>query len=246
LIAADLPELLKKLDGRKIKMDGRALTLQTRGLTVETHEPDWRNRLLAVIADPNVAYILMLLGIYGLFFELWNPGYVAPGVIGGICLLLALYAFQVLPVSYAGLGLILLGTGFMVAEAFLPGLGVLGLGGLVAFVIGSIILFDAEGGGFGVAWPLIAATAAVSAAFFFGVVYLALQARRRVVVSGHEEMIGLDGEALEDFMQGVGRVRVHSEEWQARAGRPIGRGERVKVTGRDGLVLAVEPNPRSP
>jgi len=246
LLAADLPELLKKLDGRKIKMDGRAITLQTRGLMVQTYEPDWRNQLLAVIADPNVAYILMLLGIYGLFFELWNPGFVVPGVIGGICLLLALYAFQVLPISYAGLSLILLGASFMVAEAFVPGFGMLGLGGLVAFVIGSIILFDAEGGGFGVAWPLIATTAAVSAAFFFGVVVLALRARRRAVVSGHEEMIGSHGEALEDFTHGIGRVRVHSEEWQARAGGPIRRGERVKVTGRDGLVLAVEPNQRSP
>ena len=242
LLAADLPELLKKLDGRKINMDGRAITLQTRGLTVQTYEPDWRNQLLSVITDPNIAYILMLLGVYGLFFELWNPGYIVPGVIGGICLLLALYAFQLLPISYAGLGLILLGASFMVAEAFVPGFGVLGLGGLVAFVIGSIILFDAEGGGFGVAWPLIAATAAVSAAFFFGVVYLALRARRRAVVSGHEEMIGSYGVALEDFAEGVGRVRVHSEEWQARAGSPIRRGERVKVTGRDGLVLAVEPN----
>ncbi|HWR87705.1 MAG TPA: nodulation protein NfeD [Acidiferrobacterales bacterium] len=242
LIATDLPELLKKLDRRKINMDGRAFTLQTQGLAVQTYEPDWRNQLLTVITDPNIAYILMLLGVYGLFFELWNPGYIVPGVIGGICLLLALYAFQLLPISYAGLGLILLGASFMVAEAFVPGFGVLGLGGLVAFVIGSIILFDAEGGGFGVAWPLIAATAAVSAAFFFGVVYLALRARRRAVVSGHEEMIGSYGVALEDFAEGVGRVRVHSEEWQARAGSPIRRGERVKVTGRDGLVLAVEPN----
>jgi len=245
LLAADLPELLKKLDGRKVNMDGRAISLQTRGLTVQTYEPDWRNQLLAVIADPNVAYILMLLGVYGLFFELWNPGYIVPGVIGGICLLLALYAFQVLPISYAGLGLILLGASFMVAEAFVPGFGMLGLGGLVAFVIGSIILFDAEGGGFGVAWPLIATTAAVSAAFFFGVVYLALRARRRVVVSGAEELIGSRGEALEDFAQGIGRVRVHSEEWQARAASPIQRGARVKVTGRDGLVLVVEPNQRS-
>jgi len=133
----------------------------------------------------------------------------------------------------------------MVAEAFAPGFGVLGLGGLVAFVIGSIILFDVEGGGFSVAWPLIAATALVSAAFFFGVVYLALRARRRAVVSGHEEMIGSAGEALEDFAQGIGRVRVHSEEWQARAGGPIRRGEQVKVTGRDGLVLVVKSNRRS-
>jgi len=242
LLAADLPELLTKLDGRKINMAGRAITLQTRGLTVQTYEPDWRNRLLAVIADPNIAYILMLLGIYGLFFELWNPGYVVPGVVGGICLLLALYAFQVLPISYAGLGLMLLGAALMVAEAFAPGFGVLGLGGLAAFVIGSIILFDAEGAGFGVAWPVIAATAAVSATFFFGVVYLALRARRRAVVSGAEELIGSRGEALEDFAQGIGRVRVHSEEWQARAASPIQRGARVTVTGRDGLVLVVEPN----
>lgn len=245
LLAADLPELLKKLDGRKIKMDGRALSLQTRGLTVLTYEPDWRNQLLAVIADPNVAYILMLLGIYGLFFELWNPGYIVPGVVGGICLLLALYAFQVLPISYTGLGLMLLGSALMVAEAFAPGFGVLGLGGLAAFVIGSIILFDVEGAGFGVAWPLIAATTVVSAAFFFGVVYLALRARRRVVVSGAEELIGSRGEALEEFAQGIGRVRVHSEVWQARAAGPVGGGELVTVTGRDGLVLVVEPNRRS-
>ena len=139
----------------------------------------------------------------------------------------------------------MLGIAFMVAEAFVPGCGMLGLGGLVASVIGSIILFDAEGGGFGVAWPLIATTAAVSAAFFFGVVYLALRARRRAVVSGAEELIGSRGEALEDFAQGTGRVRVHSEEWQARAAGPIQRGARVKVTGRDGLVLVVEPNQRS-
>jgi membrane-bound serine protease (ClpP class) len=242
LLATDLPELLRKLDGRKVKMDGREITLQTRDLTVQTHEPDWRNRLLTVIADPNIAYILMLLGIYGLFFELWNPGYIVPGVVGGICLLLALYAFQVLPISYAGLGLMLLGAGFMVAEAFVPGFGMLGLGGLAAFVIGSVILFDVEGADFGVAWPLILATALVSAAFFFGVVYFALRARRRAIVSGAEELIGSRGEALADFVDGVGRVRVHSEEWQARASGPIRRGARVTVTGRDGLVLVVESN----
>jgi len=242
LIANDLPGLLKKLDGRKIKMDGRVITLQTRGLTVQAYEPDWRNRLLAVIADPNIAYILMLLGVYGLFFELWNPGFIVPGVVGGICLLLALYAFQLLPISYAGLGLMLLGASLMVAEAFAPGFGVLGLGGLAAFVIGSVILFDTQGTGFGVAWPLIATTAAMSAAFFFGVVYLALRARRRAVVSGAEEIVGSQGEALDDFTDGIGRVRVHSEEWQARTDSPIRHGEQIKVTGREGLVLVVEPN----
>jgi membrane-bound serine protease (ClpP class) len=181
----------------------------------------------------------MLLGIYGLFFELWNPGYVLPGVVGGICLLLALYAFQVLPISYAGLGLILLGIAFMVAEAFLPSFGALGIGGVVAFVVGSIILMDTDVEGYAVAWPLIAAVAALSAAFFIGVVFMALKARQRHVVSGQEEMIGATGEALENF-KGHGRVRVHSEEWQARARSPIARGQKVRVIGRDGLVLDVE------
>ncbi len=238
-IAADVSELLKKLDGRKVKLQSGEVKLDTKNLALKTHEPDWRNRLLSVIADPNIAYILMLLGIYGLFFELWNPGYVLPGVIGGICLLLALYAFQMLPVSYAGLGLILLGIAFMVGEAFMPSFGALGIGGLVAFVVGSIILFDTDVGGFAVAWPLIAGVAAVSALFFFGVVYMALRARRRQVVSGAEELVGATGEALEDFV-GTGRVRVHSEEWQARTAKPLKQGQKIRVVGRDGLVLTVE------
>jgi len=240
LLAADVPTLLKKLDGRKVKLQSGEVKLDTDKLALKTFEPDWRNRLLAVIADPNVAYILMLLGIYGLFFELWNPGYVLPGVIGGICLLLALYAFQVLPISYAGLALILLGIAFMVGEVFMPSFGALGIGGLVAFVVGSIILFDTEVGDFGVAWPLIAGVAVASAAFFFGVVYLALKARKRVVVSGHEELVGAVGEVLEDFAA-TGRVRVHSEEWQARTASPLKQGQKIRVVAREGLTLTVEP-----
>jgi len=242
LVAADLGELLKKLDGRQVKVNQQTITLRTKGAAVTTLEPDWRSKLLSVIADPNVAYILMLLGIYGLFFELWNPGFVLPGVIGGICLLLALYAFQVLPISYAGLGLILLGIAFMVAEAFMPSFGTLGIGGVVAFVVGSIILFDVDTPGYEIAWPLIAGVALVSALFFFAVVYLALKARRRAVVSGAEELVGVTGEALENFKDGRGRVRVHSEEWQARASQAIARGDRVTVKARDGLVLTVEPS----
>jgi len=240
LIATDVADLLKKLNGRKIALDGRVITLKTTGLEIQSIDPDWRSRLLSVITDPNIAYILMLLGIYGLFFELWNPGYVLPGVVGGISLLLALYAFQVLPISYAGLGLVLLGISFMVAEAFLPSFGALGIGGVVAFIIGSIILFDTDVEGYDVAWQLVAAVALLSAAFFFGIVTLAMKARRRVVVSGAEEMLGAIGEALEDF-RGSGRVRVHSEEWQARASAPIARGSRVKVISREGLILTVEP-----
>ena len=240
LIAADNADLLKKLDGRKLTLQGRDITLKTQGAEIQAYEPDWRNRLLATIADPNVAYILMLLGIYGLFFELWNPGYVLPGVIGGICLLLALYAFQVLPINFAGLGLILLGIVFMVAEAFMPSFGALGIGGVVAFVVGSIILMDTDVEGYTVAWPLIAAVAALSAAFFIGVVFMALKARQRRVVSGQEEMVGAVGEALENF-KGAGRVRVHSEEWQARSGTALKRGQKVKVVGIEGLILTVEP-----
>jgi membrane-bound serine protease (ClpP class) len=242
LIAADLPDLLKKLDGRKLSLQGREITLKTQGAQLQVYEPDWRNRLLATIADPNVAYILMLLGIYGIFFELWNPGYVLPGVIGGICLLLALYAFQVLPISFAGLGLILLGIAFMVAEAFMPSFGVLGIGGVVAFVVGSIILMDTDVEGYTVAWPLIAGVALASAAFFFAVVAMAMKARKRQVVSGQEEMLGAPGAALENFKDGEGRVRVHSEEWQARSDKPIKRGQKVKVTRIEGLILTVEPH----
>jgi membrane-bound serine protease (ClpP class) len=239
-IAADMADLMKKLDGRTVTVNGRPFTFKTAGLETETYQPDWRSRLLSVITDPNIAYILMLLGIYGLFFELWNPGYVFPGVIGGICLLLALYAFQVLPINYAGLALILLGIAFMVAEAFMPTFGALGIGGVVSFVVGSIILMDTDVAGYTVAWPLILSISLVSALFFFGVVYLALKARRRAVVSGAEEMHGAIGEALEDFT-GPGRVRVHSEEWQARSQTPLRAGQKIRVVARDGLVLTVEP-----
>ncbi|MHB8742139.1 MAG: NfeD family protein [Sulfuricaulis sp.] len=241
LIASDNTDLLQKLNGRQLTVLGRDITLQTAGRPVHVYNPDWRSRLLAVITDPNVAYILMLLGIYGLFFELWNPGYVLPGVVGAICLLLALYAFQVLPIRYAGLGLLLLGIGFMVAEAFLPTFGALGIGGVTAFVVGSIILMDTDVQGYTIAWPLIAVVAAVSAAFFIGVMFMALKARRRRVVSGQEEMLGAIGEALENF-KGAGRVRVHSEEWQARSETPLKRGQTVKVVGIDGLILAVQPH----
>jgi membrane-bound serine protease (ClpP class) len=242
-IATDVADLLKKVNGRKLKLNGKDIVLKTDGLAITTIDPDWRSRLLSVITDPNIAYILMLLGIYGLFFELWNPGYVLPGVIGGICLLLALYAFQVLPISYAGLGLILLGIAFMTAEVFMPSFGALGIGGIAAFVIGSIILFDADVAGFDIAWQLIAGVALTSAAFFFGIIGLAVKARQRAVVTGAEEMLGASGEALEKF-DNIGRVRVHSEEWQARTRAAVKRGERVKVVGRDGLTLIVEPDNR--
>ncbi len=240
LIAADVPELLAKLDGRTLTVLGAPRTLSTKGLTAETLAPDWRSKLLAVITDPNIAYILMLIGIYGLFFEFANPGYVLPGVAGAICLVLALYAFQVLPVNYAGLGLILLGILFMTAEAFVPSFGALGVGGVIAFAIGSVILFDTGTGGMAVSYALIGSLALLSALFFVFVVGMALRARRRPVVSGSEELPGMIGAALEDFT-GTGLIRIHGELWQARCDQPVRRGQSLRVTGRDGLILVVQP-----
>lgn len=239
-IAADIDDLLKKANGRKVQIMGKEASLATAGIAVENFEADWRTKLLGVITDPNIAYILMMLGIYGLFFELWNPGYVLPGVIGGICLLLALYAFQVLPINYAGLGLILLGIAFMVAEVFMPSFGALGIGGVVAMVVGSVILLDSSVEGYDIAWELIAVTALLSAAIFVGVATLAMRARNRVVVSGREQLIGSSGEALEAFAD-LGRVRVMGEDWQARTRGALSAGQRIKVIGIEGLTLVVEP-----
>ncbi len=241
LIATDMNDLLAKLEGRQVEVEGKKIRLAVEGAELDAFEPDWRTKLLSVITDPNVAYILMMLGVYGLFFELWNPGYVLPGVVGGICLLLALYAFQVLPVNYAGLGLILLGLAFMVAEAFMPSFGALGIGGVIAFVAGSIILLDTGVEGYDIAWQLITIIAVVSSAILFGIVSLAMRARGRAVVSGSEQMIGATGEALRAFAD-RGWVLVHGERWQARTHTPLSHGQRIRVVGRDGLTLVVEPD----
>ena len=226
-IAADVPELVKKLG------KGNAQIVHV--------EVDWRTRILGVITNPSVAYILILLGIYALIFEFTNPGLVLPGVVGVICVLLAMYAFHLLPVNYAGLLLILLGIAFMVAEAFLPAFGSLGIGGLIALVLGSIILIDADSvpTGFDIPYTLIGGVAAASAAFVFFVVGVAVRNRRRPVVTGREQMIGAAGEALEDFER-EGWARVHGESWRVRSNGPVRRGERLHVTAIDGLTLTVE------
>jgi len=244
LIAADMSDLLKKLDGRKVEVSGREVFLDTQGMILEKIEPNWRTRLLSILTDPNVAYILMLIGIYGIIFEFVNPGSFIPGVMGGICLLLALYAFQVLPINYAGLGLILLGIILMVAEAFVPSFGALGIGGVVSFVIGSIILMDTDVPGFGISVPLIGSVALISSALFVIVLVMALKARRRPVVSGQEELIGATGEVLSDF-QGDGFIRTHGENWSAHCETPLRKGQKVKVVKRDGLILWIEPQESS-
>jgi len=194
-----------------------------------------------VITNPSVAYILILLGIYALIFEFTNPGLVLPGVVGAICVLLALYAFHLLPVNYAGLLLIVLGIAFMVAEAFLPAFGSLGIGGLIAFVLGSIILIDADRvpAGFDIPYALVGGVAAASAAFLFLTIGIAVRNRRRPVVTGREQMIGASAEALEDFER-EGWARVHGESWRVRSNAPVRRGDRLQVTAIDGLTLTVE------
>lgn len=239
LIARDVADLLDKINGRRVEVSGNQVTLHTRGLAINTIAPDWRSKLLSVITDPNVAYILMLLGVYGLFFELWNPGFVLPGVVGAICLVLALFAFQVLPVNYAGLALIALGIAFMVGEAFLASFGALGIGGVIAFVAGSIILFDTDMPGFGISPWIIASVATTSTLFFIGVAWLALRARRRPVTSGAEEMIGARGVVLAAGADDL-RVEVRGEDWQARTSQSLRPGDKVLVVARDGLTLTVE------
>jgi len=226
-VATDVPDLLKKLG------KGNAQIVQV--------EVDWRTKLLAVITNPSVAYILILLGIYALIFEFTNPGLILPGVVGAICVLLALYSFNLLPVNYAGLALIVVGIAFMVAEAFLPAFGSLGIGGLIAFVLGSIILIDPDSvpSGFEIPYTLIGGVAAASAGFVFLVVGMAVRQRRRPVLTGREQMIGAVAEALEDFER-EGWARVHGESWRARSSTPVRRGERLRVKAIDGLILTVE------
>lgn len=237
VLADDVPALLKQLDGRKLA----DRTLQTAGAGIVDYVPDWRTRLLSAITNPSVAYVLILLGIYAIIVEFGNPGLVLPGVVGSISILIAMYAFHLLPVNYAGLALILLGIGFMVAEAFFPAFGSLGVGGLIAFAIGSVILIDTDVPEFAIPYALIAGVTAASAAFLFLVVGMLLRGWRRPVVSGREEMIGAPGEALED-LQAEGWARVHGERWRVRSPTPLRAGERLRVTAVQGLVLEVRPD----
>ncbi|MEC5159850.1 MULTISPECIES: NfeD family protein [unclassified Janthinobacterium] len=196
-----------------------------RGAAVVAVAPDWRARLLAVVADPAMALILLTIGIYGLMFEFATPGAVAPGVVGAICLLLGLYALQLMPVNYAGLGLILLGLALMVAEAFLPSFGVLGLGGAVAFVGGALILIDTDLPGYGVPPALIVGIAVLSAALGAGVLGLALRTRRRATVGGPGELIGAVARVVEQGPDGCW-VLLRGEHWRVVSAAPCGLGGR--------------------
>jgi membrane-bound serine protease (ClpP class) len=240
LVATDVPDLAQKLDGRKVTTAAGERVLATAGATITVAAPDWRTRFLAIITHPSIALILLTVGFYGLVFEVMNPGMVLPGVVGAIAILIGMYALQLLPTNYAGLALVLLGLSFIVAEAFVPAYGSLGIGGVIAFVVGALMLIETDVPGFGVPWPLIATLAVTSLLFLFGIAAAAMKARLRPVVSGREQMIGSHGVVV-DNAEGEDWVRVHSELWRARSAHPLASGQTVRVTGKEGLVLTVVP-----
>ncbi|HEY1873469.1 MAG TPA: nodulation protein NfeD [Steroidobacteraceae bacterium] len=240
LIARDVPDLLARIDGREVHIDNRTEKLATRDLTVVRTKPDWRTQLLAVITNPTVAYGLMVIGIWGLLLEGYNPGAVLPGVVGSICLLIALFAFQILSVNYAGLALVAVGIAMIIAEFFFPTYGSLGIGGIIAFVVGSLILFDTDVPGLGVGRPLIAAIATVGALMVAFIVYMATRAMRHPVTTGAQGMIGASTEVVADFT-GKGKVRYGGELWNARSDRPLRAGDAARIVKVEGLTLWVEP-----
>ena len=240
-VADDLSGLLKQLDGKLLIAAGQAVQLHTLGAGVIHHDPDWRTQLLSVITHPSVALILMMIGIYGLFFEFVNPGTAVPGVLGGICLLLGLYALQLLPVNYAGVALILLGIAFMVAEAFLPTFGVIGFGGIVSFVAGAVILMDTDVPGYGIPLPLIVGLAVISALLLATLASMALRARRRQLVAGDAGLVG-SVTAITAVQAGNpcnGWVLLQGEHWQVLSATPLQTGQQVRVVARKGLLLEV-------
>jgi membrane-bound serine protease (ClpP class) len=240
LIARDVPDLLARIDAREVHIDNRTEKLATRDLTVVRIKPDWRTQLLAVITNPTVAYGLMVIGIWGLLLEGYNPGAVLPGVVGSICLLIALFAFQILSVNYAGLALVAVGTAMIIAEFFFPTYGSLGIGGIIAFVVGSLILFDTDVPGLTVGRPLIAAIATVGALMVAFIVYMATRAMRHPVTTGAQGMIGASAEVVADFT-GKGKVRYGGELWNARSDRPLRTGDAARIVKVEGLTLWVEP-----
>jgi len=241
LIAQDVGDLLEQVHGRTVEVQGRDRVLDTSSLLVEQLEPDWKSELLGVITSPTIAYLLLMIGVYGLLLEGYHPGAIVPGVVGAICLLTALYAFQMLPVNYAGFALILLGIILMIGEALAPSFGALGIGGVISLVIGSIILIDTDVPGFTVSRPLIGAIALASSLGMLAIIGVAIKARKRPVVTGREQLIGAEGTALLDF-ESQGNVFVHSESWSAVTTTPLREGQTIVVTGIDGLTLEVRPS----
>ena len=238
MIAADVPQLLQQLDGRSVAASGRDVILHTAAAPVVQRDPDWRTEFLALITNPAIAYLLLLIGVYGLVFEFMNPGFALPGVVGGICLLVGLFALQLLPVNYAGLALMALGIVLFVLEFLTAGTAVLGVGGVIAFVAGSIMLIDTDAVGFTIPLAMIGTVAALGAAGLLVLVRLAITARRRPVVSGREQLVGATGVVLDNAPDCY--ARIEGERWKVRSAAALRPGDRVRVTRIDGLVLDVD------
>ncbi|MCW8879333.1 MAG: nodulation protein NfeD [Kangiellaceae bacterium] len=240
IIAYDLEHLIKQLHGKQIKLNKETITLDVAESELVVFDSDWRTELLIIITDPSIAYLLLLAGIYGLMFEFLNPGSLLPGTLGAICLLVALYALNMLPINYAGLALLLLGIGLMVAEAFAPSFGILGMGGIAAFSIGSFMLLDSEVPGYQIAPALIVSTSIASAVLLIFIVSMIIKSRRSPEVSGQKELINHTAIATESF-DGLGRVMIRGEVWQAISEQPISKSQQVKVVAIDGLTLKIKP-----
>jgi len=238
VVADNVPDLLRQIDGRTAKVAGKPERLATAGLDVTNVPPDWRTELLALVTNPNVAFILLLIGVYGLILEFFNPGAVAPGLIGAISLFVALYALALLPINYAGAALVLIGIGLMIAEAHIGAFGAIGVGGVAAFVIGALMMFPSRAPGFALSYAVVIGTAIFSAALFLLALAVLLRSRKRPVVTGGEALIGSPGETV-SWQGRAGRVLVHGEIWLARADAPLAAGTAIKVVSRDGLILHV-------
>jgi membrane-bound serine protease (ClpP class) len=242
VMAANIGELLAKIDGRLVTTAGVEQSLAVRNAIVTPLEADWKTRLISTLTNPNIAFILLMIGVYGILFEFWSPGLTGPGIVGGISLIVALMALSALPISYAGLALLALGIALMAAEAFAPGFGILGLGGIIAFALGVMFLFDPSGADidFGVAWPVILSVTLTSALLLLGVLGFLMRVRRRKIVTGSEELIGLEGQVI-SWEGTQGRIRIHGETWAGRADRSLSPGTKVLVEERQGLTLIVRP-----
>ena len=239
LTASSTEGLLEAIEGRVVSVMDREQTLDLVGASIEDRPPDWRDEFLSAITHPNVAYILLLVGMYGLIFELANPGALVPGTIGGISLLLALFALQALPVNLAGLGLLAFGVLLMLAEAFAPSFGILGVGGVLAFGLGSLMLFEAGGPGFEISLALVIGVTAASLVIFTGTATLAVRAFQRRGVAGVSHLVDNEGEVISTDPSL--RVKVEGESWQARCDASLEPGDRVRVVEVNGLTLHVEP-----
>ncbi len=239
-IAPDPETLVKDLDGVSVPTNKGTVKLDTKGVTLKPIEQDWREQLLTVITNPTIAYLLFIIGIFGLLMEGLHPGFILPGTVGAISLILALFAFHALPVNYAGLALILLGVILFTAEAFVTSYGVLGVGGIISFVFGSIMLMDTHAPGYSLPRIYISSIAAAASVVILGLLIFVVRMRRRPVVSGREHMIGRTAVAIENF-EGKGYVRIEGERWAAYSTEPIEKDQRVTVTDMDGLVLSVTP-----